>query len=123
MIAIGSAYARGNENNLHAPDGINYLGSGKTSGYAVFNLSTAYQVDKQLRFFAQINNLFDRQYHSAAQLGPTGLTASGSFIARPLPATAGGDFPLQQSTFYAPGAPRMAWVGVRYLFDLPAAKN
>ena len=123
MVAIGSAYARGNENNLHAPDGVNYLGSGKTSGYAVFNLSAAYQVDKQLHFFTQINNLFDRQYHSAAQLGPTGLTASGSFIARPFPATAGGDFPLQQSTFYAPGAPRMAWVGVRYLFDLPVVKN
>ena len=123
MVAIGSAYARGNENNLHAPDSVNYLGSGKTSGYAVFNLSAAYQMDKQLRFFAQINNLFDRQYHSAAQLGPTGLTASGSFIARPFPATAGGDFPVQQSTFYAPGAPRMAWVGVRYLFDLPVAKN
>ena len=123
LIAIGSAFARGNENNLHTPDGVNYLGSGKSGGYAVFNLSTAYQAGKQLRFFAQINNLFNRHYNSAAQLGPTGFTANGNFIARPFPATAGGDFPVQQSTFYAPGAPRTAWIGMRYLFAMPTVRN
>jgi outer membrane receptor protein involved in Fe transport len=119
MIAIGSSYARGNENNQHTPDGVVYLGSGKSGGYAVFNLSANYPIDKQLKFFAQINNLFNRQYSTAAQLGPTGLTANGNFIARPLPATASGDFPLVHSTFYAPGAPRMAWLGVRYQFAAP----
>ena len=122
MIAIGSSYARGNENNLHAADGTTYLGAGKAGGYALFNLSTAYQVDKQLRFFAQINNLLNRRYETAAQLGPTGFTATGNFIARPLPAI-GADFPLVQSTFYAPGAPRTAWIGVRYQFDMPRARN
>jgi outer membrane receptor protein involved in Fe transport len=117
MNAIGSSYARGNDNNQHTPDGVNYLGSGKSGGYAVFNLSARYQVDRQLRFFAQINNLLNRQYSSAAQLGPNGFTANGNFIARPFPATAGGDFPVQQSAFYAPGAPRTAWIGVRYQFD------
>ena len=119
MLAVGSSYARGNENNLHAPDGNVYLGPGKTGGYSIFNLNAHYQQTKQLRFFAQINNLFDRQYSSAAQLGPNGFTATGRFIAHPLPATAGGDFPVVQSTFYAPGAPRMAWLGMRYQFDLP----
>ncbi len=123
LIATGSSFARGNDNNLHAPDGVNYLGSGKSGGYAVFNLSTQYQVDKQLRFFAQINNLLNRHYNNAAQLGPNGFTANGNFIARPFPATAGGDFPVQQSAFYAPGAPRTAWVGVRYQFDRPAIKQ
>ncbi len=123
MNAVGSAFARGNDNNQHTPDGVNYLGSGKSAGYAVFNLSTQYQANKQLRFFAQINNLLDRQYNNPAQLGPNGFTANGNFIARPFPATAGGDFPVQQSAFYAPGAPRMAWIGVRYQFDAPAAKN
>ena len=123
MNAVGSSFARNNDNNLHAPDGVNYLGSGKSAGYAVFNLNTQYQANKQLRFFAQINNLLDRQYNNAAQLGPNGFTANGNFIARPFPATAGGDFPVQQSAFYAPGAPRMAWIGVRYQFDVPAAKN
>jgi outer membrane receptor protein involved in Fe transport len=123
LIATGSSFARGNDNNLHAPDGVNYFGSGRSGGYAVLNLSTQYQVDKQLRFFVQINNLLNRHYSNAAQLGPNGFTANGNYIARPFPATAGGDFPVQQSTFYAPGAPRMAWVGVRYQFDVPAAKH
>jgi outer membrane receptor protein involved in Fe transport len=99
-----------------------YLGSGKSPGYAVFNFSAAYQVDKQLRFFAQINNLFNRKYYTGAQLGPTGITANGSFIAQPLPPTASGADPVVQSTFYAPGAPRTGWIGVRYLFDIPPKK-
>ena len=123
LIAIGSSFARGNDNNLHAPDGVNYLGSGRSGGYAVFNLSTQYQVDKQLRFFAQINNLLNRHYSNGAQLGPNGFTANGNYVARPFPATAGGDFPVQQSAFYAPGAPRTAWVGVRYQFERPAIKQ
>ena len=122
LIAVGSSYARGNENNLHTPDGATYLGSGKSGGYAVINFNTQVQVDKQLKLFGQINNLLNRRYNTAAQLGPTGFTASGSFIARPLPAISG-DFPVVQSTFYAPGAPRMVWVGVRYLFDAPKAAN
>lgn len=119
LVAVGSSFARGNENNQHTPDGTVYLGAGKSSGYAVFNFSTAYQLDKQLRFFAQINNLFNRKYHTAAQLGPTGISANGSFVAQPLPQTPSGAAPVIQSTFYAPGAPRTAWIGVRYLFDAP----
>ncbi len=122
VIAMGSAYARGNENNQHTPDGVNYLGSGKSGGYAVFNFNAQVQVDKQLKLFGQISNLLNRRYNNAAQLGPTGFTADGNFIARPLPAIAG-DFPLVQSTFYAPGAPRMVWVGVRYQFDAAKAAN
>ncbi len=112
---ISSAYARGNENNLHQPDGLYYLGSGRSPGYAVVNLGARYQVTKWLQFFAQVNNLFDRQYFTAAQLGPTGLTAAGTFIVRPF-AAVGGEFPVQHATFYAPGAPRGAWGGVRIKF-------
>jgi len=52
---------------------------------------------------------------TAAQLGPFGFTDTGAFIARPLPAI-GGEFPLRQATFYAPGAPVRAWVGTRFKF-------
>jgi outer membrane receptor protein involved in Fe transport len=119
MIAAGSSYARGNENNQHQPDGVTYLGAGKSGGYAVFNLSAQYQPTKPLRFFAQVNNLFNRKYHTAAQLGPTGFTADGRFIAQPLPPTLSGEDPVVQSTFYAPGAPRTAWIGLRYTLDMP----
>lgn len=54
-------------------------------------------------------------WSTAAQLGPTGFTATGNFIARPLPAI-GGEFPLQQATFYARGTPTTAWFGARFKF-------
>jgi outer membrane receptor protein involved in Fe transport len=117
MQAVGSSYARGNENNLHTPDGRFYLGPGKSGGYAVFNLSTRYQHDRQWSFFAQVSNVLNRQYATSSQISPTGLTAAGNFIARPFgPAN---NNAVQQSTFLAPGAPRMGWVGVRYQFDTP----
>ena len=58
---------------------------------------------------------FDRRYHTAAQLGPTGFTDDGNFIARPLPPIAG-EFPIQHATFYAPGAPATFWIGTRIKF-------
>jgi hypothetical protein len=66
--------------------------------------------------FVQVNNVFDRHYTSAAQLGATAFDANGNFRARPLPADANGDWPLLNSTFYAPGAPRSVRVGVKYAF-------
>ena len=68
------------------------------------------------KVFLQITNLFDRKYYTAGQLGANGFTSTGSFIARPLPANANGDFPVPQATLYTPGAPRTAWVGLRYTF-------
>jgi outer membrane receptor protein involved in Fe transport len=115
MQAVSGSLARGNENNQHQADGTHYLGSGKSSGYAIFDLNGKYRATPQLSFFAQINNLFDRKYNTAAQLGATGFNASGAFVAQPL-AAVGGEFPLVNSTFYAPGAPRTAWLGARYEF-------
>jgi outer membrane receptor protein involved in Fe transport len=115
LVAVSGAFARGNENNLHQPDGQFYLGSGRSPGYAVVNLGARYQMTRWLQFFAQVNNLFDRKYFTAAQLGSTGFTADGNFIARPFPAV-DGEFPAQHATFYAPGASRGAWGGVRIRF-------
>jgi outer membrane receptor protein involved in Fe transport len=114
-IAFSSSLARGNENNLHEPDGTYYLGSGTSGGYVVMNLGARYQVNRRLQLFAQITNLADRRYSSGAQLGPMGFTDAGNFIARPLPAV-NGEFPVRQSTFYAPGAPRTVWGGIRVSF-------
>lgn len=117
MQAFSSTIARGNENNQHQPDGVYYLGPGHAPGYAVFNLGADYRPAKGLKFFAQINNLFDIKYYTAAQLGATGFTGSGNFIARPFAGPViDGDRPIVHATFYAPGAPRMIWGGVRYTF-------
>jgi outer membrane receptor protein involved in Fe transport len=115
MIGVSSSYARGNENNRHRPDGRYYLGPGTSPGYAAVNLAVRYQIHARAQLFAQVNNLLDRRYYTAAQLGPTGFTNTGAFIARPFPAI-GGEFPLQQATFFAPGAPRGAWAGIRFRF-------
>lgn len=115
LVAVSSSYARGNENNLHQPDGAFYLGPGQSPGYAVLNAGVHYQVRPRWSVFLQVNNLTGRRYYTAAQLGPTAFTATGAFIARPFPAV-NGDFPLQHATFYAPGAPRIAWGGIRFTF-------
>jgi outer membrane receptor protein involved in Fe transport len=115
LVGVSSSYARGNENNLHQPDGTYYLGPGSSPGYAVLNLDAHYKVNRWLQLVARINNLFDRRYYTAAQLGPAGFTATGTFVARPFPAI-GAEFPLAQTTFYAPGAPFTIAAGTRLKF-------
>jgi outer membrane receptor protein involved in Fe transport len=115
VLGVTQSYARGNENNLDRPDGVYYIGSGTIPGYAVVNLGARFQMNRRWQFFAQVNNLFDRHYYTAAQLGSTGFTSTGTFIARPFPAVAG-SYPLQRTAFLAPGAPLGAWVGVRIRF-------
>src|SRR5262249_53143838 len=110
MSAFSSSFARGNENNQHQPDGQYYLGPGKSPGYAVFELEGRYQIHQRLQLFAQVNNLFDRQYYTAAQLGPAGFTENGTFIAGPLPEV-GGNSPFPGSSFLSPGAQKRGWVG------------
>ena len=115
LVAISSSLARGNENNLHRADGVYYLGPGRTGGYSVMNLGARYELQKHVEVFAQINNLLNHRYSTAAQLGATGITLQGTFLARPFPAV-NGDFSLINSTFLAPGAPVSAWGGIRVAF-------
>ena len=115
VVGVSGAIARGNENSQHQPDGRLFIGPGSSPGYAVANLGGRYELHRRVELFGQINNLFDRQYYSGAQLGPTGFTAEGNFIARPFPVV-GGVHPVRQATFYAPGAPRGIWGGVRFRF-------
>ena len=97
LLALSSSFARGNENNAHVPDGLYYLGSGTAPGYAVMNAGARYQLHRRLELFVQVNNLADRKYYTAAQLGPMAFNPAGNFISR---------VPVVHSTFYAPGAPR-----------------
>jgi outer membrane receptor protein involved in Fe transport len=114
--AVSSSFARGNENNLSKPDGTYYIGQGTSPGYGVLNLGARYQVVKHLQAYVQVNNLLNRKYYTGAQLGPTGFTAAGNFIARPFPAASNGEFPVVQTTFYAPAAPIGATAGIRVTF-------
>ena len=117
LLANTGANARGNENGQHQPDGVYYTGPGRSAGYAVWNLTADWRPTAALRVFLQVNNLLDRKFSSAAQLGADGFDAAGRFIAQPLPQNANGDHPLRHGTFIAPGAPRAAFVGARWRFD------
>lgn len=115
VIAASGVFARGNENNASQPDGTYYLGPGTTPAYGIANLGGQFQLTRRVQILAHVNNVLDRRYYTAAQLGPTGFTATGQYIARPLPAIQG-EFPVPQATFYAPGAPAAYWVGTRVKF-------
>ena len=119
-VSVSSSYARGNENNAYKADGVYYLGPGVSPGYAITNFQARYDLTKHLRLSVQIDNLFDHHYYTAAQLANTGLSAQGSFLARPFAEyTTGpeaGNYPLQSATFFTPGAPRRIWAELRFRF-------
>ena len=115
LVAVSSSFARGNENNLHEPLSPYYLGPGAVAGYGVVNAGVRVEIHRNIEVTGQLNNAFNKRYASAAQLGSTGFTDDARFIARPFPPV-GGEFPVQQATFYAPGAPRAFSVGTRLKF-------
>ena len=119
-IARSSSYARGNENNAYKADGIYYLGPGVVPGYAITNFLAHYDLTKRLQLRVQLDNLFNKQYYTVAQLANTGLNAQGGVVTRPFPVYGpgpqSGNYPAQSATFFAPGAPRRAWVELRLMF-------
>ena len=116
LSAVSASLARGNENNRHQPDAAYYLGPGRNPGYAMLNLNLDWQPLPGVTAFAQLNNAADRRYSSAAQLGVTALDGQGHYLAQPLPLAANGVYPLLRSTFFAPGAPRLLTLGLRWRF-------
>jgi outer membrane receptor protein involved in Fe transport len=110
--AFSSVYVRGNENNAHeANDGEldeHVQSSGKVSGYAVVNLDTRYKLNNSgWQLFAKANNVFNKKYATGGMLGENWIE-DGVFN--------GGEEP---SKLLMLGAPRAAWVGVRYDFGKP----
>jgi outer membrane receptor protein involved in Fe transport len=79
LVAVSGSYARGNENNQHQPDGTYYLGSGRSGGYAVMNLSARYAMTRNVQVFGQINNLFDREYAVEPSSAPRPSRPPGGF--------------------------------------------
>jgi outer membrane receptor protein involved in Fe transport len=115
VVYVGESFSRVNENNEHQADGLYYIGPGQTGGYTIANLGAEFRPSESLEVFAQVNNVLDHRYYSASQLGPTGFDAEGNFVARPFAGPiVNGERPLLNSTFYAPGAPRTYWLGIRY---------
>lgn len=114
VIGYSSQYVLGNENNNHranSPDcngGADCAtGKGKLSSYFVVNLDTQYNIGNGWKAFAKATNIFDREYNLAGRLAESLFDANGQFG--------------NESKVLAvlPGAPRAAWLGLRYEFAAP----
>jgi iron complex outermembrane recepter protein len=108
--AFSSQYVRGNENNRHQAGG-EFSGPGKLPGYGILNLNAEANLGAGWQLFAKVNNVFDKRYQTGGALAENAFAADGSFKADPVADE------WQKETFVAPGAPRAAWLGVRYKFN------
>ena len=110
LAVYSSQFVRGNENNAHQADGVDFFGDGRIGGFALVNLTTNWKLGGGWELFAKVSNLFDRRYASGGLLAENAFGARGNLQA---PA----DWRNEQ--FVAPGAPRAFWLGVRWTFGVP----
>jgi len=111
-VYASSQYALGDENNEDR--------NGRLPSYVVFNLDARYDLAPAWQVFANVSNLFDRRYQTVALLGANAFTGPGNTFG-----PSQGIAPAAEQ-FRASAAPRGAWIGVRYAFDVappPAAGN
>lgn len=84
-----SQYLRGDEANDDE----------KLSGYGIVNLHSRYKLNKNVEFFAKVDNLFDKEYSSFGLYGE--------------PDEAPGLDNLTDERFVGAGAPRAGWIGIK----------
>jgi outer membrane receptor protein involved in Fe transport len=102
VVTSAGSYARGDENNQDV--------NGQLPGYTLVNIDGRYLVSKRFEVFARVNNVFDRRYSNFGVVGENFFTGPN----RTFGPAAGEDPEAEQ--FRGPGAPRGAWLGVRYSF-------
>ena len=123
VVYFSDQYVMGNENNQHQANTSACLnsgslrendaacGSGKIKDYAVVNLDSQYNFGGGWKAFAKAVNIFNHDYYIAGRLAETMFDASGAY---------GEEI---KSRGVIPGAPRAAWIGMRYEFGgAPEAK-
>jgi outer membrane receptor protein involved in Fe transport len=111
VVGYSNQYVLGNENNNHRANATQCnggeecaVGKGKLSGYFIVNLDTQYNFGNGWKMFAKATNIFDREYNLSGRLAESLFDANGQF----------GEESKVLSLL--PGAPRAAWLGVRYDF-------
>jgi outer membrane receptor protein involved in Fe transport len=137
MVAHSFSYVRGNENNEHEAraatfindnkDIYDFTGGGKIAGYAIFNLRANYKFSEAFSMFLKVDNLLDKLYSTAGNLGRNPFTPQGAFQVAPVVDANGNpqrvDKDWVNSTFISPGAPRAAWVGLSFDWDWDKVKK
>jgi outer membrane receptor protein involved in Fe transport len=117
IIGYSDAYVWGNENNAHKSNDPRCTatpadcasGSGKVGGYFTVNLDTQYNIGSGWKAFAKATNIFDREYNVSGRLAETMFDSAGAYGTE------------SKVLSVLPGAPRAAWVGLRYEFAAPKA--
>jgi outer membrane receptor protein involved in Fe transport len=100
LVASGGSRLRGDESNQDV--------NGQVPGYAVLNLDARWKLGKNLELFGRVDNVFNRKYANFGVLGsnafanPTKTFDPANAVAEP---------------FYGLGAPRGAWLGLRYEWE------
>ena len=134
MIMHSSSYVRGNENNRHKPrDAVNvlppggvgspvrdvydYIGSGEIPGYAIFNIKGNFKFDHGISLFIKVDNVFDKKYATAGDLGLNPFSAKGVFQYGSSGPGVRDDVAWNNTTFIGSGAPRAAWIGLEFDLD------
>ena len=107
LVSHSSQFVRGNENNAHAADNVNFFGSGKVSGFTVLNLTADWRFAPGWELLGRVNNVFDKRYAMGGLLAENAFDAAGTV--QP-PAN------WRNEQFVTPAAPRSAWVGVRWRY-------
>ena len=102
LVYASSQYAHGDENNqdVHGP----------VPGYTVANLDTQYQITPNLQLFANVGNLFNRQYQNFGLLGANAFTGPDRTFGPAL------GIASVTEQFRGLGAPIGFWIGLRYTF-------
>jgi outer membrane receptor protein involved in Fe transport len=101
VSAFSKSYMMGNENQGHdASQGL----QGETPGYAVMNLDSQYYIGENWQLSLKAINIFDNEYYTGGRLAQTRVQTDRSFDDE------------RNVASLIPGAPRAAWVGLRYEF-------
>jgi iron complex outermembrane recepter protein len=136
MVAHSSSFVRGNENNKSKKragtyvdangngvvdvsdyDIYDFTGPGKIPGYFIFNLRANYKLNQWISVFAKADNLFDKNYYTAGDLGRNVFNANGTYN------NSSDGTGWSNTTFVAPGAPRAIWIGLDFDLDWKLKKQ
>jgi outer membrane receptor protein involved in Fe transport len=144
LIAQSSSFARGNENNDHQPVGNDefslnagngtfcdpypliddecftggrpFIGNGSIDGFWIVNFDASFRPTERLTVSLQVDNIFDAEFATTGNLGFSPF--QGDSVNFPGAVDAAGfnfnSLNWKHDLFVAPGAPRAAWVSVRY---------
>ncbi|SNR84415.1 Outer membrane receptor proteins, mostly Fe transport [Methylobacillus rhizosphaerae] len=129
-VAHSFSFVRGNENNKHRQGEVIYdtipyenrtvarqaTSPGTTPGYLMLNFNTSYRLNSEWTLGLRVNNLLDKEYFTAGQLGRNPFSPSINGAIGPDGYNHNSNDWLM-TNFLAPGAPRAAWISLSYSFD------